>query len=387
MKKEKKARRIVEKIKKIFRKMPLMIMVIAGLIIGMAILDETTNIFKRTYSGFDNEVSYTSQEASKEGLEWEFISVENDLIEIIGYTGSNNNVIIPDYIDGNPVIRIAYHAFENNSSITIVRLPKNIHYIDSYSFANCQNLQSINIPSSVDIWPYAFEGCVSLKHISFEENEKNINEFEGTAYYEREKLKTNILAISVIIFFLLSCIFIITAIVKYIEGGLEENPDLVMLNPITLIPFILNGASVYLLEIWDKEETEYAILFSFIIVFVIVLIINIVKYRLFGIVVSLARTLVGVVIGAFSPYIIGFAIVKYIYDCICDSDYEIEKPLTRHDLSNGATVYRDFGLREGYYDPYNHEEYTRVIPGVYANRENSTSTYHTTLELGNEGND
>lgn len=66
-------------------------------------------------------------------------------IEITGYIGKDENVVIPDQIDGINVLSIKNGIFVNNNIIKNITLPSKVTDIGAYPFKGCSNLKSINI--------------------------------------------------------------------------------------------------------------------------------------------------------------------------------------------------------------------------------------------------
>ena len=99
----------------------------------------------------------------------------NKYITILGYNGSNTNVVIPEYIkvNGKDIIvkTIADNAFYNNFAITSVTISDSVTSIGDYAFYHCSSLTSINIPNSVTtIGSSAFDECSNLTTVRFGEN-------------------------------------------------------------------------------------------------------------------------------------------------------------------------------------------------------------------------
>lgn len=84
---------------------------------------------------------------------------------ITSYTGNDNEVVIPNYINGQKVIKIASNAFKN-STIKTIYIPDSIVEIDEYSFLDCKNLTTIYMSDNIlNITDSSFSGCVNLKTV------------------------------------------------------------------------------------------------------------------------------------------------------------------------------------------------------------------------------
>lgn len=89
------------------------------------------------------ERSKTEETNPTEGL----IYVSNGIeVHIKGYTGSEKDVVIPEKIDGVPVVSIDDHAFEKNKNINSVKLPSSLTYIGNNAFYCCTSLKYIYFP-------------------------------------------------------------------------------------------------------------------------------------------------------------------------------------------------------------------------------------------------
>ncbi|MBR6278126.1 MAG: leucine-rich repeat domain-containing protein [Bacteroidales bacterium] len=86
----------------------------------------------------------------------------------------DNQVIIPDEVDGVKVVGIRGDVFRN-SSITKIQLPESIDTIRGHAFENCEELSYINFPKNLRyIGASAFYGCCLLKEVNIGENVKYI---------------------------------------------------------------------------------------------------------------------------------------------------------------------------------------------------------------------
>ena len=112
---------------------------------------------------------------------------ELDGMVITKYNGSVPMVIIPDEIDGEPVVAIGERAFDSKTSLESITMLDNITLIDDCAFIDCKNLTNVELSSSLEtIGHSAFAGCgfseitlpVSLKYM------------EGRAFFKCENLKS-----------------------------------------------------------------------------------------------------------------------------------------------------------------------------------------------------
>jgi uncharacterized repeat protein (TIGR02543 family) len=163
---------------------------------------------------------------------------------ITGFTGTESEVIIPNWVNGYKIVYLAKSAFANNTTITSVLIPEtvvgwnedsifegctNLISVTSLSrsritgrmfygctklesvkllsrtssiyesaFENCTSLKSIVIPSSVE-WIYgsAFKNCTSLESIEIPSSVKQIygNAFENCTSLTSIEIPTSITAI------------------------------------------------------------------------------------------------------------------------------------------------------------------------------------------------
>ncbi len=92
------------------------------------------------------------------------IDVIGSTVQITGYTGADETVVIPAMIGDMPVTCIGEAAFAQNGSVVSVVLPESVTEIRDNAFYECRLLKSINFPSALSrIGSRAFENCASLQ--------------------------------------------------------------------------------------------------------------------------------------------------------------------------------------------------------------------------------
>ena len=85
--------------------------------------------------------------------------------EVVGHEEDISSLIIPEFIDGLPVVAIKEGAFKDSLKLKgDVVLPKSLERIESEAFMNCRNIDGkLYIPSSLEtIGDRAFYGCEKL---------------------------------------------------------------------------------------------------------------------------------------------------------------------------------------------------------------------------------
>lgn len=87
-------------------------------------------------------------------------------IIINGYTGESTEVVIPEEIDGFPVVIFNSDMFNGNTEITKITIPGTISRIYGHSFSGCTALETVILNEGVQvISDYAFYNCKSLKNL------------------------------------------------------------------------------------------------------------------------------------------------------------------------------------------------------------------------------
>lgn len=77
--------------------------------------------------------------------------VRDNGVWITGAYGAFGDLVLPEEIEGVPVVGIAQGAFQNNTALTSLTLPEGLRFIGAFAFANCTKLQNcILIPDTVE---------------------------------------------------------------------------------------------------------------------------------------------------------------------------------------------------------------------------------------------
>ena len=129
----------------------------------------------------------SSSEPGEGESDYTYNALDDGTIEIKGYNGSAENVVIPAQIDGKSVTRIGNNAFEKSSAKEIV-IPDSVTEIGSQAFSGCEKLTGVLIPNSVTmIQDNAFFGCKSLASITIPDS---VTDIEMQAFCNCASLKS-----------------------------------------------------------------------------------------------------------------------------------------------------------------------------------------------------
>ena len=99
-------------------------------------------------------------------------SVEDGEVSILGFYNSGSRphyVVIPSYIDGYPVTRIAGRAFVGGPYIEKLRIEEGIKVIGAEAFISSKNLTSVSLPRSLTtIGLNAFANCSNIEVVDID---------------------------------------------------------------------------------------------------------------------------------------------------------------------------------------------------------------------------
>lgn len=112
-------------------------------------------------------------------------------LQIHSYNGMETNLIIPSYINGEPVISIGDGAFEGKNNLDSLILSEGLLEICDKAFNKCSNLTFVNIPTTLQEIGYeAFRDCSNLEVIVIPTSTRHIADY---CFYRCHGLKTVII--------------------------------------------------------------------------------------------------------------------------------------------------------------------------------------------------
>ncbi len=128
----------------------------------------------------DTDIEITEPVIVEEAIDFE-ITVKSGSygygVYLEKYIGVGGNVIIPETIDGLPVVWFG-NIFENNTFIERITIPESVSCICSDAFRGCTGLTSITIPNNVTIiGNSAFSGCTGLTSIAIPNSVTSIRSY------------------------------------------------------------------------------------------------------------------------------------------------------------------------------------------------------------------
>ena len=99
----------------------------------------------------------------------------NNTITITRYTGTNQNVVIPNAINGLPIASIGNSAFSGCTNLTDVIIGTNVTSVGVGAFIHCDNLLSVTIGNNVtNIGDNGFSNCAKLTTLIIGRNLESI---------------------------------------------------------------------------------------------------------------------------------------------------------------------------------------------------------------------
>ena len=100
--------------------------------------------------------------------DYQYTILTDGSVQVNKYYGSDSTVVIPDTIEGYPVVSIRAGAFYNKTFITDLTIPEGIITIEEQAFWGCSGLKTISIPRSlVQTGKAAFGECVAISDVYY----------------------------------------------------------------------------------------------------------------------------------------------------------------------------------------------------------------------------
>ena len=133
------------------------------------------NTTKYTYK--ENKTMIESKNISVAEIKksWIYGKHSDGNLVIRKYKGADEEVYIPSVIGKATVTKINDEAFKGKESIRVIHIPDSIKSIGVWAFADCNNLEEINIPFGVVKIDWGvFSGCKSLTKIVLPDGIKEI---------------------------------------------------------------------------------------------------------------------------------------------------------------------------------------------------------------------
>lgn len=94
-------------------------------------------------------------------------TVDENGLWITKYTGSAENLTVPDAINGIPVSHISPEAFRGNTALRSITLPDSLQTIDRHAFSDCTNIRSMTVPDGVTkISLHCMDNMTSLEELT-----------------------------------------------------------------------------------------------------------------------------------------------------------------------------------------------------------------------------
>jgi len=152
---------------------------------------DNTNLYTKGDYLIKNNVTLT---AVWEGLSNGFLfTIDNSEVSIKSYSGTSTYLIVPNTIEGLPVVSIEKNAFQNNTTLISVKIGKFVRFVDNQAFNFVDNLESIEFPNETTTFGLSvLRGCYALKNIvlSSEANYELKYYFGNSVNYIPSKLET-----------------------------------------------------------------------------------------------------------------------------------------------------------------------------------------------------
>lgn len=161
-----------------------------SLVLGTAVCFSTAVLPTASSADF-SEIQNIRVKADDSDI-FEYVMVERSEIWITGMKAEKENIVIPEYVGGLPVVGIDSYAIGGSdfkSSIKSVVIPKTVKYIYDSAFSYCDSMETLTISDGVEyIGELAFVGCSALKTVTIPESVQKIDDNAFNGCYGMEEI-------------------------------------------------------------------------------------------------------------------------------------------------------------------------------------------------------
>lgn len=153
---------------------------VISIFLSVVMLFSAFSSFAFTANASDKNYEYRVDYTSSDG-EFLYYIKEDDTVVIKKYLGNNEEVIVPESLNGCPVSELYFYCFTDCDTVkNVVYLGEKVKQdIGNSAFYNCKNLEQITFSNRVSvIFPRAFFGCNKLTKICFMGTKKQFNKIK-----------------------------------------------------------------------------------------------------------------------------------------------------------------------------------------------------------------
>ena len=113
-------------------------------------------------------VTMTSEEKMSYSFrKYQYIPLDDGTVEITGYYGKTEDLVIPSMMHGMKVSKIGNSVFSSCDFLTSITIPNSVVSIGDSAFEQCHSLSSVTLPASlISLGAYTFSSCYSLSSIT-----------------------------------------------------------------------------------------------------------------------------------------------------------------------------------------------------------------------------
>lgn len=131
------------------------------------------------WKGSDAEiVTNVSEIGETEDGKFHYYITKDDLAGVYQYNGDEEDVIIPDKIEGVTVRRLNGGTFKENKALKKITIPDLVTFIGSNAFYGCSSLEEAILPKNlISIGYMAFYRCEKLNHVVLPETVESIDTY------------------------------------------------------------------------------------------------------------------------------------------------------------------------------------------------------------------